>query len=150
MTFSRDAAYLATMSQKGTLIRIFDTQTGLMLSEFRRGSQPATVYSIAFNLDATHLLVTSSAGTGHIFSFPQKDYARESDAEKNQTSPLLFLQTIVPYFKSEWSMAKFIIPTGNSMSTFTNDGDVISLLSFIRSFIFYFLVLVFIKKKIDS
>ena len=58
---------LATASEKGTLIRVYDTSTGELLQELRRGTDKADVYCLAFNSSSTMLAVTSDKGTVHIF-----------------------------------------------------------------------------------
>lgn len=57
---------IATASEKGTLIRIFDTSSGHLIQELRRGSQAANIYCINFNQDASLICVSSDHGTVHI------------------------------------------------------------------------------------
>ena len=49
LALSADGARLATASDKGTLLRVWDTATGAPLAELRRGADRALVYSIAFS-----------------------------------------------------------------------------------------------------
>ncbi|CAO3646584.1 unnamed protein product [Cunninghamella echinulata] len=58
----------ATASDKGTLIRVFNTTTGALLNELRRGMDRADIFSIAFNSTSTRLCVSSDKGTIHIFN----------------------------------------------------------------------------------
>lgn len=58
---------LATASDKGTLIRIFSTETGEPLQEVRRGSDKAEIYSIAFDKNSYWIACSSDKGTIHIF-----------------------------------------------------------------------------------
>ena len=62
---------VATASTKGTLIRVFDSNTGNILTELRRGSQPANIFCVNFNSDSSLLCVASDHGTIHIFSTSQ-------------------------------------------------------------------------------
>jgi WD40 repeat protein len=59
---------LATTSSRGTLVRIWDTLTGKLLREFRRGSDKAEIYGVAFRPDEKDVCVWSDKGTVHLFS----------------------------------------------------------------------------------
>eukprot|EP01138_Halocafeteria_seosinensis_P015099 gb/GECG01015412.1/.p1 GENE.gb/GECG01015412.1/~~gb/GECG01015412.1/.p1 ORF type:complete len:385 (+),score=40.30 gb/GECG01015412.1/:1-1155(+) len=67
IALNQNGKRLATASEKGTLIRIFCTETGGLLQELRRGADKAVVYSIAFSGDSRWLACTSDKGTVHIF-----------------------------------------------------------------------------------
>jgi autophagy-related protein 18 len=62
---------LATTSTKGTVIRVFDTPEGNLLYSFRRGSYPASIYSLCFNKDSTLVAASSSSGTVHAFKMDE-------------------------------------------------------------------------------
>ncbi|GMI12247.1 hypothetical protein TrVE_jg10496 [Triparma verrucosa] len=62
---------LATSSEKGTLVRIWDTNTGNMLKELRRGTERAEIQSIAFNSESSFVACSSDKGTVHIFSLSE-------------------------------------------------------------------------------
>lgn len=70
LTLSENGVLLASASKKGTIIRIFNTQTGSKLCEFRRGSLPASICSLSFNSNNTILACSSTTGTVHFFSVP--------------------------------------------------------------------------------
>ena len=63
-----EGTLLATASDKGTLIRIYSTETGDFLTELRRGTEKAEIYSICFNSASKFLACSSDRGTIHIFS----------------------------------------------------------------------------------
>ena len=55
-------------SDRGTIIRIFNTETKLQITEFGRGTTDANIYSLSFSLDNSFLGLTSDLGSNHIFS----------------------------------------------------------------------------------
>ncbi|KAJ3196440.1 autophagy protein [Irineochytrium annulatum] len=67
INFSFDGTMIATSSDKGTVIRVFSVPNGQKLFQFRRGTYPARIFSIAFDLSSTLLAVSSDTDTIHIF-----------------------------------------------------------------------------------
>jgi len=68
LAVSDDGSRLATASEKGTLIRVFDTADGRQLHELRRGSDKADIHCLSFNRTGELLAVGSDHGTVHVFS----------------------------------------------------------------------------------
>eukprot|EP00903_Cladosiphon_okamuranus_P020742 g19047.t1 len=68
LALSMDGKMVATASSRGTLLRVFDTDTGSLLHELRRGMDRAEVTSICFNQQSTFVACCSDRGTVHIFS----------------------------------------------------------------------------------
>lgn len=66
--FSPDASLIATASELGTIIRIFDSVTGSQLSVFRRGAISSRVLSLAFSPYNSSLIAVSANGTIHLFN----------------------------------------------------------------------------------
>lgn len=96
---------LATASEKGTLIRVYDTNKHDQLLELRRGAANAHIYCITFNQDSSYLSVSSDHGTVHIFA--------SEDTTRNKQSKIAKAGSILPkYFSSRWSFTKFNVPEG--------------------------------------
>ncbi|KAF7724498.1 autophagy protein [Apophysomyces ossiformis] len=79
ITINSDGNLLATASEKGTVIRVFSIPEGHKLFQFRRGSYPAKIYSMSFNLVSSLLCVSSDSETVHIFKLATGD--QKQDAE---------------------------------------------------------------------
>lgn len=116
LTLSDDGLRLATASERGTIIRVWDTQTGKMLHEFRRGLEVVTITSLVFDMDTTRLAVCSDKGTMHIFSLI------DTLEISNRRSNLAYISGYLPtYFSSEWSSLTFDVPP-NSICRFSNNS----------------------------
>ncbi|XP_012590188.1 PREDICTED: WD repeat domain phosphoinositide-interacting protein 3 [Condylura cristata] len=105
IALSLQGTRLATASEKGTLVRVFDAASGHLIQELRRGSQAANIYCINFNQDASLICVSSDHGTVHVFA--------AEDPKRNKQSSLASASFLPKYFSSKWSFSKFQVPSGS-------------------------------------
>jgi len=112
-----DGRLVATASDKGTLIRVWNTEDGAMIKELRRGAENARIWSMCFSEDGSMLAVTSSRGTCHIFGV-------RDELENKRASLGVFKGVLPAYFKSEWSSMRIDIPEVRSVVTFAKDKSL--------------------------
>jgi len=82
LTISSDGSLLATSSEQGTLIRVFDIKTLDQVAEFRRGMGHAIIYGLAFSPVNRWLASTSDKGTLHIFDLRPTEPSEATQREK--------------------------------------------------------------------
>jgi WD40 repeat protein len=75
--FSPDGSLLATASEKGTLIRVFEADSGAPRSVSRRGSLKSTILALCFAPNNRRLVAVSSNGTVHLFAVDAESLARQ-------------------------------------------------------------------------
>ena len=85
---------VATASEQGTLLRVFDTKTLDQVAEFRRGVEKAVIFGLAFSDGGRWLACTSDKGTIHIFDLrpptPSDEFAmptRPTSSGGGKTAP---------------------------------------------------------------
>lgn len=79
LALTADGALLATASEKGTVIRVWNVANSQCLHEFRRGVERAVIRCLAWSWDHAWLACVSDKGTAHIFQL-------EEDEEKTNRS----------------------------------------------------------------
>ena len=149
LTFNGDL--MASATEMGTIIRIFDTDNGNLVQEVRRGKEKAQIRCICFEPNYRFIAASSNRGTIHIWSlstamknlrknnneneedkeikneFGEKQEEEELKKIENKKSILGVLPNILggEFFNSEWSFAQVRIKEQKSICTFGKDNDII-------------------------
>ena len=80
LCLTADGTLLATASEKGTIVRVWNVSSSTCLHEFRRGVERATITCLSFSWDDQWLSCTSDKGTTHIF------YCDDNNNNKSSSS----------------------------------------------------------------
>ncbi|CCH62668.1 hypothetical protein TBLA_0H03870 [Henningerozyma blattae CBS 6284] len=96
LTVSTDGKILATASNKGTVVRVFSTessdennsQSGSILYEFRRGTKPCKIHQLLFNKESTLLGCVGNTDTIHLFKLDDLDTANPTAVQMHDSEPL--------------------------------------------------------------
>ena len=132
LQLNKDGSILATASDKGTLIRLYDTSDGKLIQELRRGTENAEIFSIAFDDNNRFLAVSSDRKTIHIFIINRDEKMEQNENEENVISNKKsmfgnianYLGMGKKYFNSEWSFAQIKINSNKSICTFGKDHSI--------------------------
>ena len=130
VSLSSDGSLLCTASDKGTIIKIFRTDTAENIQELRRGYNDAVIYSISIDPESKFLACTSDRKTIHIFKLnfsqnSENNEFKEENREKTQNSKG-FLEKFSnffgnKYFNSEWFFAELRLRENQLVCTFSEE-----------------------------
>ncbi|AIT54992.1 conserved WD-repeat containing protein [Melbournevirus] len=124
LSLNREGNLLATCSEKGTAVRVFDTVSGERVANFRRGKTETKINHISWSKDSKFLCVSSERGTSHIF--------RINKAPRTSSLSGILPDPLSDYANSEssWCLARYLHPKGisiisdSSLKHFSVDGYV--------------------------
>uniref|UniRef100_A0A0C9QC46 WIPI2 protein n=1 Tax=Fopius arisanus TaxID=64838 RepID=A0A0C9QC46_9HYME len=86
LAFSPNGTKVATASEKGTVIRVFQVHDGTKLFEFRRGvKRCVSISSLAFSIDSMFLCCSSNTETVHIFKLEEPKEPPKQAPEETQS-----------------------------------------------------------------
>lgn len=68
MKFNKNGSMIATASDIGTIVQLYDTRSGKLISKLRRGNLPTEITSLCFSPESDYLAIASAKGTVHVFS----------------------------------------------------------------------------------
>ncbi|KAL9655043.1 hypothetical protein ABK040_008826 [Willaertia magna] len=88
ISLNSNGSLLATASEKGTIVRLFQIINGEKLNEYRRGNLTNEIYSICFSHNNEYIACVSSGGTLHVFVLDMEKWKKNQqlNSSSNQTS----------------------------------------------------------------
>jgi WD repeat-containing protein 45 len=107
LAINNDGGLVASASETGTVIKVFNTNSKQQVYELRRGTTGAKVHHICFSSDSRMLACISGNGTVHIF-----ELGDNPETTKNAQSVFSGFKDYLPqYFSSQWGFKQIPIET---------------------------------------
>ncbi|KAF2015645.1 WD40 repeat-like protein [Aaosphaeria arxii CBS 175.79] len=103
LALNRDDDMVATASEQGTLVRLWSFPSCTKFTEYRRGVDPAAIFSIAFSPSGLMLAVTSDKSTLHIFNV--EDRMSDTDPKQHKWGILSKVPLLPRQFSDHYSNA---------------------------------------------
>ncbi|TGZ78245.1 WD40 repeat-like protein [Ascodesmis nigricans] len=141
LTIAQNGDVIATASEKGTIMRLWNVQNCALITELRRGIDKAVIYSLAISPDSSRLAVVSDKNTLHIYSLPTRAAAAAAAAgsgghrpsspgaatgDNRKWSLLGKLPLLPKYFSSEWSAAQAVFEgAGKAIVGWPSDDSIV-------------------------
>ena len=132
ITINNEGTLLATASDKGTLIRLFNILKKEKIIELRRGSKNAIINCLAFDINTEFIGCTSDSFTVHIFDIHEINKLLEQNEEKNQSNAnnnnkKEKAKNVKPVKINERSFAKYKVQDEKSFLGFCQKNTIIIL-----------------------
>ena len=109
---SNDGKYIATTSEKGTIVRLWDI-SGKLIQESRRGFFSAKIEHVSFSPDSLFFCVCSNHQTAHIFK-----------CEKNEEEGYFLPKAEIKVsLESSKNIAAYILEGGHSLCLINDQGS---------------------------
>ncbi len=134
IAMNKEGTRVATASEAGTNVHIYDTETGQLMYQFRRGTsvtgaKPAKIYDICFDNTSQYVVCCSSNGTIHVYEL----YKNEADT-KNVQSRIASIKTWIPlmsgYLGSHWSAETIYTEAKDRMICQFDSNNVLHVVSY--------------------
>jgi len=133
LTLNDEGNVLATASDKGTLIRLFNVYNQEMIVELRRGTKNTTINCLAFDINTEFIACTSEVGTVHIFDIHEINKLFEKNDDKNKVNNESYKKDKNKNTKlikvKERSFAKFKVQEKKSILRFVQNNSFVVLTS---------------------
>lgn len=131
IAINMNGSLVATASEMGTNIHIFNTNTSKLLYKFKRGTFSSKIFDISFNWNSSIIACTSANGTIHMFElYKEEEQTQNSRSILSKVSPYLPNYLGKSYFSSHWGFIQIDVETNSKTICSFDEKNVLHVVSY--------------------